>query len=86
MRRRAIPLCQIDKTKLLELIELYPGQSKIDSETDIRLYLDYRYYNYSTLELADREHMDRVTVYRRIKRVDTYLQHVASSNTIPDGS
>lgn len=86
MRRRAIPLCQIDKAKLLELIEQYPGQSKIDSETDIRLYLDYRYSSYSTLELADREHMDRVTVYRRIKRVDAYLQHVTSNNSVLDGS
>lgn len=78
MRRRVIPLCQMPKKKLLILIEAYPGQSKIDSETDTRLYLDYRYNNYSTLELADREHMDRVTVYRKIKRVDEYLRQVSS--------
>lgn len=86
MRRRAIPLCRIDKNKLLEVIKQYPGQSKIESETDIRLYLDYRYSNYSTLELANREHMDRVTVYRRIKRVDAYLQHVTGNNSVLDGS
>lgn len=84
MRRRAIPLCQMPKERLLVLIERYPGQSKIDSETDTRLYLDYRYNNYSTLELADREHMDRVTVYRKIKRVDEYLRQVWNVNNLDD--
>lgn len=84
MRRRAIPLCQMPKKQLLALIERYPGQSKIDSETDTRLYLDYRYNNYSTLELADREHMDRVTVYRKIKRVDEYLRQVWNGDNLDD--
>ena len=84
MRRRAIPLCQMSNKKLLILIEKYPGQSKVDSETDTRLYLDYRYNSYSTLELADREHMDRVTVYRRIKRVDEYLRQISNVKDIDE--
>ena len=70
---KRIPLCELGKDQLMKLIPGYTALSRLQTEVDVRIYLDYRFNGYSSYELAEREHMNRVTVYRRIKKVDQYL-------------
>ena len=66
-------LCEQDEITTVKLLEKYRTGSILDEALEIRLYMDYRFRNYSAVELADREHLSRHTVYRKINKVNDYL-------------
>ena len=75
-----IVLYEIEKDRLMKIIDQYTAPSRFQSDSDIRIYIDYRYNGYSSYELAEREHMNRVTVYRRIKKVDFFIKSICETN------
>lgn len=71
---RKVALCQIDEITANKLLNDYVATNRFETELDIRLYKRHRFHGYSTLELAAEEHMNRSTIYRRIKKVDKYIE------------
>ena len=71
---RKVALCQIDELTANRFLSEYLATNRFETELDVRLYRMHRFKGYSTLELAAKEHMNRSTIYRRIKRVDNYIE------------
>ena len=71
---KRIALHEMKKEDVLKIIKDYTAPSRLQSDIDVRIYIDYRFNGYSSNELAEREQMNRVTVYRRVKKVDQYIR------------
>lgn len=71
---RKVALCQIDELTANRFLNEYLATNRFETELDVRLYRMHRFQGYSTLELAAKEHMNRSTIYRRIKKVDNYIE------------
>lgn len=71
---RKVALCRIDETTANKFLNEYLAANRFETELDVRLYRMHRFHGYSTLELAAKEHMNRSTIYRRIKKVDKYIE------------
>lgn len=71
---RKVALCQIDELTANRILNEYMATNRFETEIDVRLYRMHRFSGYSTLELAAKEHMNRSTIYRRIKKVDRYIE------------
>lgn len=71
---KRLKLCEIDKTELLEILDKYISISRYDAELEISLYKKVRFEGYSTTELAAEEHLSRPSIYRKIKKVDIFIQ------------
>ena len=71
---RKVALCQIDEITANRFLNEYLATNRFETELDVRLYRMHRFHGYSTLELAAKEHMNRSTIYRRIKKVDKYIE------------
>lgn len=69
-------LCELDEKTTQKLLEGYRTGSIADEKLEIKLYMDYRFRNFSAVELAAREHISRHTVYRKVNKVNDYLQSI----------
>ena len=75
-----LSLCEMDKNKVMKCLNQYTSSSKLDTDLEVKLYKQFRYEGFSTMELAEQEHMSRPSIYRRIRRVDEYLQKMKEQN------
>lgn len=75
-----LSLCEMDKNKVMEYLGQYTSSSKLDTDLEVKLYMQFRYEGFSTVELAEQEHMSRPSIYRRIKKVDEFLKKMKEQN------
>lgn len=80
MTMKKIQLCPLDEKSIRKLLEKYRTNSRADWATDVGLYIKCRFEGFSTVELAEMEHLSRYTVYRKIKRVDSFLHEKSKEN------
>ena len=77
---RKLPLCQVEDDELERLLLQYKSTSKQDAELEVTLYKKIRYEGFSTMEIARDEHLSRPSVYRKIKKVDQYIERMTKKN------
>lgn len=71
---KIIMLCDLDENIIEGLLKGYRTHSRADYNLDIYLYRQHTFEGFSTSDLAELMHMNRSTIYRRIKKVDHYLR------------
>lgn len=81
--RKRVKHANIDDKKIEKILSQYVAESSIETAEDTRIYWSYR-KGYSVMELSAKEYMDRSTIYRRILRVDKYIDAYLEKEAMDD--